>query len=98
MGESFLKELNLDKFENQRTQLATARRAEKDGNVRNAIGHIQDALEQLPLTDETAIQFKGQADIARNLFKNSFVDSNQPFIWLSLCYHMLVSKSLTEVH
>jgi hypothetical protein len=63
------KDLNLNKFENLRTQLATARRAEKDGNVRNAIGHIQDALEQLPLTDETAIQFKGLADNARNLFR-----------------------------
>ena len=49
-------------------------------------------------------QFKGGSTfyrilpLARNLFKNSFVDSNQPFIWLSLCSHIMVSKSLTEVH
>jgi hypothetical protein len=74
------KDLNLNKFENLRTQLATARRAEKDGNVRNAIGHIQDALEELPLTDETAIQFKGLADNARNLFRaqKEILDPKKP--------------------
>jgi hypothetical protein len=74
------KDLNLNKFENLRTQLATARRAEKDGNVRNSIGHIQDALEELPLTDETAIQFKGLADNARNLFRaqKEILDPKKP--------------------
>lgn len=74
------KDLNLNKYENLRTQLATARRSEKDGNIRNAIGHIQDALEALPLTDETAIQFKGLADKARGLFRaqKEKLDPNKP--------------------
>jgi hypothetical protein len=74
------KDLNLNKYENLRTQLATARRAEKDGNVRNAIGHLQDALEKLPLTDESAIKFKGLADEARGLFRaqKEMLDPNKP--------------------
>ena len=63
------KDLNLNKFEHLRTQLATAIRGEGNGNIRNAIGHIKDALEELPLTDETAIEFKDAADTARSLFR-----------------------------
>jgi hypothetical protein len=63
------KELNLNKFDNLSTQLATAIRAEKDGNIKNALGHIKDAVEELPLTDEKAIEFKDIADTARGLFR-----------------------------
>ena len=62
------REMNFNQFENLRTQLATASRASTDGNVRNALSHIRDALEELPLKGENAEQ-KAVADQARNLFK-----------------------------
>jgi hypothetical protein len=74
------KDLNLNKFEHLRTQLATAIRGESNGNIRNAIGHIKDALEELPLTDETAIEFKDAADTARGLFRRQkeLLDTKKP--------------------
>ena len=63
------KELNLNKFDNLSTQLATAIRGESNGNVKTALGHIKDAVEELPLTDEKAIEFKDIADTARGLFR-----------------------------
>ena len=62
------REMNFNQFENLRTQLATASRASTDGNVRNALSHIRDALEELPLKGENAEQ-KAVADQARNLYK-----------------------------
>jgi hypothetical protein len=62
------RDMNFNQFENLRTQLATASRASTDGNVRNALGHIRDALEDLPLKGENAEQ-KAVADQARSLFR-----------------------------
>jgi len=62
------RDMNFNQFENLRTQLATASRASTDGNVRNALGHIRDALEELPLKGENAEQ-KAVADQARALFR-----------------------------
>jgi len=63
------KDINLNEFENLRTQSARAMRSSSDGNEIHALSLFRNALEELPMTGENAIKYKDLADTARTLFR-----------------------------
>jgi len=74
---------NLNKFEHLRTDVASEQRLanrQGDSTTSHVLGLVRDALEELPMKGENAIEFKAKADLARNLFKNQkdLLDPKKP--------------------
>ena len=70
-------------FENLRTDIASdTRKAQKagDGTQVHVLNLLRDAIEELPMKDANAIEFKDKADYARSLFKQQkdLLDPEKP--------------------
>jgi hypothetical protein len=74
---------NLNKYELLRSDVAAEQRLanrQGDGTTSHVLGLVRDALEELPMKGEFAIDFKAKADLARNLFKTQkdLLDPKKP--------------------